>query len=79
MLLRLVSLTLKDSVDVNSNFSKHFKLILAVQSRPEKYFASPFPQISCFLVPIPPRQEGRFAIVTIREAGCDGRDASEDE
>jgi hypothetical protein len=31
---------------------------------------------SCFIGAIPPRQEGRSAIVTRREAGCDGRFAA---
>jgi hypothetical protein len=35
------------------------------------------PQISGFLRIVPPRSEGRVAIVTKRGAGCDGRDGAE--
>jgi hypothetical protein len=35
------------------------------------------PQISGFIRVVPPRQEGRIAIVTKRGVGCDGRDGVE--
>ena len=44
-----------------------------VQPFDKKYFAWWFPQIRIMIHPVPPRQEGRIAIVTTREAGCDGR------
>jgi hypothetical protein len=34
-------------------------------------------QKSCFCLDIPLRHEGRIAIVTTREAGCGGREASQ--
>jgi hypothetical protein len=38
----------------------------------EKYFAFVFSEIM-FLYVVLPRHEGRIAIVTTREVGCDGR------
>jgi hypothetical protein len=39
----------------------------------KKYFASPFAKISIIDSAVPPRAEGRFAVVTNVGAGCDGR------
>jgi hypothetical protein len=44
------------------------KLMLPVQSSPQKYFASRITQIESIFIPIPSHSEGRFAIVT--DVGC---------
>jgi hypothetical protein len=59
-----------------SHFLSHFNAITFVQSSQEKHSALRFPQISRTLARIPPREEGRFAIVTNVEAGSGGRGGS---
>jgi hypothetical protein len=44
-----------------------------VQPFAQKYSGVLFTQITSTSLPIPPSQEGRIAIVTDVEAGCDGR------
>ena len=56
-----------------ANFLNNFKLIWVVQTATQKYSAFQNWQISCINPLSPCRQEGRFAIVTKRGAGCDGR------
>jgi hypothetical protein len=55
-----------------THFISRFNMITLVQISARKYSDFVFPEI---VVPwvIPARQEGRFAIVTTRGAGCDGR------
>src|SRR5215813_7076946 len=48
-----------------------------VQSSREKYSTLPLAQISSILPCIPPREEGRIAIVTNVEAGSGGRATSQ--
>ena len=60
-----------------SHFLSHFNAITFVQSSQEKHSALRFPQISRTLARIPPREEGRFAIVTNVEAGSGGRETSQ--
>jgi hypothetical protein len=50
---------------------------MAAFSSPCAKISLSFFQKSCFASRIPPRQEGRIAIVTTREAGCDGRGMSQ--
>ncbi len=55
---------LRERLRVKSNLLNRFKLIWVVQSVPQIYSASTSPQISSFLRAVPPRQEGRIAVVT---------------
>ena len=48
----------------------------AVQSRLKKYSGFRTTQIIFTTTAIPPPREGRFAIVTDVEAGCDGREVA---
>jgi hypothetical protein len=50
-------------------------LQIPVHPLAKKYFASPFAKISIIDSAVPPRAEGRFAVVTNVGAGCDGRDS----
>jgi len=56
----------------NTNFAFDINARLAVQSLPQKYSTFVFPEFMLHS-PIPPRHEGRIAIVTRREVGSDGR------
>jgi hypothetical protein len=63
----------------NPDLSKLFKLICAVQSPSEKFFALPVGQIISTSPRHPVSQEGRLAIVTDVETGCGGRRRCFDE
>jgi hypothetical protein len=56
----------------NTHFSSGFKQIAPVEPDRSNFLLS-FYQKSWFLVAIPSRSEGRFAVVTDVEAGCGGR------
>jgi hypothetical protein len=65
-----------DRLRVKSNFLKHFKLILAVQSWAKKYSALYSPQISGFIAPSRLMKRG-VRVVTNVGAGCGGRGSVE--
>jgi hypothetical protein len=67
----------KIRVRVETNFASRFNPITPVQSSREKYSALCSPQISRIIPRIPPRAEGRIAIVTNVEAGSGGRETSQ--
>jgi hypothetical protein len=69
--------TRRNPLRQKTNFPNPSNPITPVQIAREKYSALRFPQISRTLAPIPPHEEGRFAIVTNVEAGCGGRDGSQ--
>ena len=60
-----------------TNFINPFNANRPVQFSHQKYSAWRVGQISRILSPIPPRQEGRIAIVTNVEAGSGGRETSQ--
>jgi hypothetical protein len=55
---------LKNPLRLNRNLLSRFKVIWVVQSRSQKYSAFHLTQISGYFRAVPPRQEGRIAIVT---------------
>jgi hypothetical protein len=59
-----------------SKFALRNQAVGAIKIRAQKYSACLFPKISN-VIRIPPRPEGRFAIVTKREAGCGGRERAD--
>jgi hypothetical protein len=60
----------------NSEVCQRFKRISCLRPLLREIFAFVFSEI-VVLYAVPPRHEGRIAIVTTREAGCDGRDLSQ--
>jgi hypothetical protein len=62
---------------LKTKFTRAFNAIPRVQSCCEKYSAWGVGQISRILPRIPPREEGRIAIVTNVEAGSGGRETSQ--
>src|SRR5258708_39192638 len=62
---------------LKTNFGCAFKSMTSVQIWREKYSALRSAKISRILLAIPPRAEGRFAIVTDVEAGSGGRGGSQ--
>jgi hypothetical protein len=67
----------KIRVRVETNFASRFNPVTPVQSSRKKYSALCSPQISRIIPRIPPRAEGRIAIVTNVEAGSGGRETSQ--
>jgi hypothetical protein len=57
----------------SSSFVQHFQFDRRCEAGPRKDSAWRVGQIRSIFSRNPPRQEGRIAIVTKREAGCDGR------
>jgi hypothetical protein len=66
----------KSTLRAERNLLNRINLMLAVQSSLQKNFCSLLTQITSTSIAIPPSQEGRIAIVTDVEAGCDGRGMS---
>ena len=63
----------KSGLRGKTDFTNSFKMIAPVHPFLKKISLSFF-QKSCFHGAVPPRHEGRIAIVTTRGVGCDGRD-----
>jgi hypothetical protein len=63
---------LRDSFAPKTEFRELIQYFSAFRSAATKILL-PFFKISAYHNRIPPRCEGRIAIVTTREAGCDGR------
>jgi hypothetical protein len=67
----------QDRLRRKANFSRVFNSMTPVQISREKYSALRSAEISRIFLVIPPRAEGRFAIVTDVEAGSGGRERSQ--